>query len=198
MTSTYFKPTIFFVSTALLSTGCSSFGTGAPNHYQARFDTSKGPFVIEVKREWAPIGADRFYQLVKSGFYDEARFFRVAPGFVIQWGIARDPILNSQWKEKVIPDDPVKEGNLAGWVSFASSGPNTRTTQVFVNLANNLQLDSMGFSAFGHITEGLDVIARIYTGYGEQPVQSLIETQGNAYLKQNFPNLDYIKTARIE
>ncbi|HMD47979.1 MAG TPA: peptidylprolyl isomerase [Bryobacteraceae bacterium] len=185
------------LSSAALLSSCSSSGT--PAQYRARFDTSQGAFVIEVKREWAPIGADRFYQLVKSGFYDEARFFRVAPGFVIQWGIARDPILNSQWKDKIIPDDPVKEANMAGYVSFASRGPNTRTTQIFLNLANNLQLDSMGFAAFGRVTEGLDVFSRIYAGYSAQPPdQALIEQQGNAYLGQNFPKLDYIKTARIE
>src|SRR5271166_641557 len=181
------------LSSAALLSSCSSSGT--PAQYRARFDTSQGAFVIEVKREWAPIGADRFYQLVKSGFYDEARFFRVAPGFVIQWGIARDPILNSQWKDKIIPDDPVKEANMAGYVSFASRGPNTRTTQIFLNLANNLQLDSMGFAAFGRVTEGLDVFSRIYAGYSAQPPdQALIEQQGNAYLGQNFPKLDYIKT----
>lgn len=185
------------VCSAALLTSCSSSGT--PAQYRAKFDTSQGAFVIEVKREWAPIGADRFYELVKSGFYDEARFFRVAPGFVIQWGIARDPILNSQWKDKIIPDDPVKESNMSGYVSFASRGPNTRTTQIFLNLANNLQLDSMGFAAFGHVTEGLDVFSRMYAGYSAQPPdQALIEQQGNAYLRQNFPKLDYIKTARIE
>ena len=189
-------PSFLLLCGSALFTGCSS--GGPPEHYRARFDTTQGAFVIDVKREWAPVGADRFYELVKSGFYDEARFFRVAPGFVIQWGIARDPILNSQWKDKIIPDDPVKEGNLAGYVSFASRGPNTRTTQIFVNLANNLQLDSMGFAAFGRITDGLDVIPRIYAAYRESPAQDQIEAQGNAYLNQNFPKLDYIKTARIE
>jgi peptidyl-prolyl cis-trans isomerase A (cyclophilin A) len=197
MTPTYSKPTIFFISTALFVTGCSSTG-GAPEQYKAKFDTSKGAFVIEVKREWAPIGADRFYELVKSGFYNDARFFRVAPGFVIQWGIAGDPKLTSQWKDKIIPDDPVKASNLAGYVSFASRGPNTRTTQVFINLANNTQLDGMGFAVFGHVSQGLDVVAHIYSGYGQQPEQPLIESQGNTYLQQSFPNLDYIKTARIE
>lgn len=197
MTPALFRSaSLFQVCASVAFTGCSY--KGPPNHYKARFDTSQGAFVIEVKREWAPIGADRFYELVKSGFYDEARFFRVAPGFVIQWGIARDPMLNSQWKDKVIPDDPVKEGNLAGYVSFASRGPNTRTTQVFVNLANNIQLDGMGFAAFGRITEGLDIIPRIFAGYTQQPDQAQIETQGNAYLNQSFPKLDYIKAARIE
>jgi len=184
------------VFSAALLTSCSSSGT--PAQYRARFDTTQGVFVIDVTRKWAPLGADRFYELVKSGFYDQARFFRVAPGFVIQWGIARDPILNSLWKDKVIPDDPVKEANMSGYVSFASRGPNTRTTQIFVNLANNLQLDGMGFAAFGKVTEGLDVIGRMYGGYRESPDQSKIEEQGNAYLTQNFPKLDYIKTARIE
>ena len=198
MKPAFLKPILLtFVSCAALLTSCSSSRT--PAQYRAKFDTSQGAFVIEVKREWAPIGADRFYELVKSGFYDDARFFRVAPDFVIQWGIARDPILNSLWKDKVIPDDPVKESNMVGYVSFASRGPNTRTTQIFFNLANNLQLDGMGFAAFGRVIQGMDVFGRIYAGYSANPpAQNLIEEQGNAYLRQNFPKLDYIKTARIE
>jgi peptidyl-prolyl cis-trans isomerase A (cyclophilin A) len=181
---------------AILLTGCSS--STAPSQYRVKFDTSKGMFVVEVHRDWAPFGADRFYQLVKSGFYDDARFFRVVPGFVVQWGINKDPQVTAQWQSKTIPDDPVKESNLAGYVSFATSGPNTRTTQVFVNLANNMRLDSMGFAAVGRVIQGLDVVAHLYSGSGEQPQQNLIESEGNAYLQQNFPNLDYIKTARVE
>jgi peptidyl-prolyl cis-trans isomerase A (cyclophilin A) len=191
------KPALFsLLCAAILLTGCSS--STAPSQYRVKFDTSKGMFVVEVHRDWAPFGADRFYQLVKSGFYDDARFFRVVPGFVVQWGINKDPQVTAQWQSKTIPDDPVKESNLAGYVSFATSGPNTRTTQVFVNLANNMRLDSMGFAAFGRVIQGLEVVAHLYSGYGEQPQQNLIESEGNAYLQQNFPNLDYIKTARVE
>ena len=187
----------FFLLCAVFLTGCSSSGK-APSQFRTKFETSRGVFVVEVHRDWAPLGADRFYQLVKSGFYDDARFFRVVPGFVVQWGINKDPLMTAQWRDKTIPDDPAKEGNLAGYMSFATSGPNTRTTQLFINLANNLRLDSMGFAAFGRVIDGSDVVARLYSGYGEQPRQDLIESQGNAYLQQNFPNLDYIKAARVE
>lgn len=188
----------FFLLCAAILTGCSSSSNTAPSQFRTKFDTSKGVFVIEVHREWAPFGADRFYQLVRSGFYDEARFFRVVPNFVVQWGINKDPQVTVQWRGKEIADDPVKEGNLVGYVSFATSGPNMRTTQLFVNLANNMNLNSMGFAAFGRVVQGLDVVGRLYSGYGEQPRQDLIESQGTAYLQQNFPNLDYIKTARVE
>ena len=190
------KRVLFFLCCAAVLTSCSS--NTAPSQYRVKFDTSKGVFVVEVHRDWAPLGADRFYQLVKSGFYDEARFFRVVPGFVVQWGINKDPQVTAQWQGKTIADDPVKESNLAGNISFATSGPNTRTTQVFINLGNNMRLDSMGFAAFGRVIQGLDVVAHLYSGYGEQPQQNLIESQGNAYLQQNFPNLDYVKTARVE
>jgi len=187
----------FLLLCAVILTGCSSAGA-APSQFRTKFDTSKGVFVIEVHRDWAPLGADRFYQLVKSGFYDDARFFRVVPGFVVQWGINKDPQMTAQWRGKEIGDDPVQERNMAGYVSFATSGPNTRTTQLFINLANNFNLDSMGFAAFGRVVQGANVVARLYSGYGERPQQNLIEAQGNAYLQQNFPNLDYIKTARVE
>ncbi len=192
------RSTLSVLVCAALLAACSCSSNSAPSQFRAKFDTSKGPFTIEVHRDWAPLGADRFYQLVKSGFYDDARFFRVVPGFVVQWGINKDPQVTAQWRGKEIADDPVKESNLAGYVSFATSGPNTRTTQLFINLGNNMRLDAMGFAAFGRVTDGLDVVTRLYSGYGEQPQQNLIESQGNAYLQQNFPNLDYIKTARVE
>jgi peptidyl-prolyl cis-trans isomerase A (cyclophilin A) len=190
---------------ALLLAGCSSSNTSAaddsvkaPPEYKVKFDTSKGVFVVQVHRDWAPLGSDRFYQLVKSNFYDEARFFRVLPGFVVQWGIAKDPKVTAEWRDKRITDDPVKETNRPGTITFATSGANTRTTQLFINLGANGRLDSMGFSPFGEVIEGMDVVASLYSGYGEQPDQSLIESQGNAYLESAFPNLDYIKTARIQ
>lgn len=170
----------------------------APANYKAEFVTSAGRFVIECRREWAPKGADRFYNLVKSGFYNSARFFRVVPGFVVQWGMPADPAVGRAWGENtVIPDDPPAQGNLVGFVSFASRGPNSRTTQVFVNLANNAQLDSMGFQPFGRVTTGLDVIYKIYPGYGETPQQPQIQAEGEAYLARDFPKLDKIERASI-
>ncbi len=185
---------------ALLLAGCSSSGTSAapPSEFKVKFDTSKGVFVVQVHRDWAPLGAARFYELVKSGFYDDARFFRVVPGFVVQWGISKDPKVTAEWREKRITDDPVKETNRPATITFATSGANTRTTQLFINLGPNGRLDAMGFSPFGEVIEGMDVVSNLYSGYGEQPDQSLIESQGNAYLESSFPNLDYIKTARVE
>lgn len=151
---------------------------------------------MAVKRDLAPGGADRFYQLVKAKYFDGARFYRVVPNFVIQWGAAADPKVTKKW-DKPIPDDPVKASNVRGSISFASSGPNSRTTHLFINLADNANLDSMGFSPFGNVTSGMDVVDKIYPGYGEEPDQGQIALRGNVYLKKNFPKLDYIKTARI-
>ncbi len=199
--------TVLLVAALLLS-GCSSsssssssssVGVTAPPDYKVKFDTSRGVFVVEVRRDWAPVGADRFYELVKSGFYDDARFFRVVPGFVVQWGLNKDPKVSAEWREKQIPDDPVKESNKPGYLTFAKTGqPNSRTTQLFINYGDNAQLDSMGFAPFGRVTEGMDVVAGLYSGYGEAPQQNLIESEGNAYLQRDFPKLDYIKTARVE
>jgi peptidyl-prolyl cis-trans isomerase A (cyclophilin A) len=170
----------------------------APAEFKVRFETSKGPFVIEVRRELAPNGVDRFYELVQSGYYDEARFFRVVPNFVVQWGINRDPKVSRQWNQKYIPDDPVKESNRRGYITYAKRVADTRTTQVFINLADNVSLDSTGFALFGKVTEGMEVVQNLYSGYGQTPQQNLIQLQGNAYLESQFPQLDYIKTARVE
>lgn len=170
----------------------------SPAEFKVRFDTSKGPFVVEVHRDWAPKGADRFYQLVNSGYYDEARFFRVLPNFVVQWGIAKDPKLSAQWRTKTIPDDPVKESNRSGTITFAKRGPESRTSQVFINLADNLALDAQGFSPFGRVSEGMNVVDSLYSGYREAPQQNSIQMEGNAYLQSQFPQLDYIRTARVE
>ena len=170
----------------------------APAEFKVRFDTSKGPFVLEVHREWAPNGVDRFYELVKSGYYDEARFFRVVPNFVVQWGINKDPKVSRQWNQNFIPDDPVKESNRRGYITYAKRGPDTRTTQLFINLADNISLDAMGFAPFGKVTEGMEVVQNLYSGYGQTPQQDLIQLQGNDYLQSQFPQLDYIKTARVE
>jgi peptidyl-prolyl cis-trans isomerase A (cyclophilin A) len=170
----------------------------APATYRARFETSKGDFVIEVTREWAPNGADRFYNLVRNGFYDEARFFRVIQGFMAQFGINADPQVSARWRGASIPDDAVKQSNLRGYVTFAMAGPNTRTTQMFINFGDNSRLDAQNFSPIGRVVQGMEVVDQVHSGYGEQPNQGRIQMQGNAYLTQAFPNLDYIKKASIE
>jgi peptidyl-prolyl cis-trans isomerase A (cyclophilin A) len=170
----------------------------APATFRANFDTSKGPFVIEVHRDWAPLGADRFYNLVKNGFYDDVRFFRVIPNFMAQFGMNGNPAVQKAWKNATLKDDPVKQGSRRGYVVFAHRGPNTRTTQLFINYRDNsASLNSQGFAAFGEVVSGMNVVDSIYSGYGEDPEQSLIDAQGNAYLQKQFPKLDYIKTATI-
>jgi peptidyl-prolyl cis-trans isomerase A (cyclophilin A) len=176
----------------------------APVVYKARFDTSAGAFVIEVHRDWAPNGADRFYNLVKNGFFDDCRFFRVLSGFMAQFGINGDPAVQSAWRSANISDDPVKQSNGRGYVTFATAGPNTRTTQVFISFGNNSGLDGQGFSPFGKVISGMDVVDKLYSGYGEGapagggPNQGSIQMQGNAYLEKSFPKLDYVKKATIE
>jgi len=182
----------------------SSLNARAPDSYKARFDTSKGTFVIQVNRDWAPNGADRFYNLVKAGFYNDARFFRVIDGFMVQFGISGNPDVSAAWSDANIKDDPVRESNTRGTVTFATAGPNTRTTQVFINFNNNSMLNGQGFAPFGKVISGMDVVDSLYKGYGEGaprgdgPNQALIKAQGNAYLVTQFPKLDYIKKATIE
>ncbi len=176
----------------------------APPVYKAKFDTSKGAFVIEVHRDWAPLGADRFYNLVKNGFYDNVRFFRVVSGFMVQFGINGDPALSTRWREARIRDDAVKQSNTRGMVTFATAGPNTRTTQVFINFGNNARLDGMGFAPFGQVVSGMDVVDSLYSGYGEGaprgagPDQGRLQQEGNAYLMKDFAKMDYVKKATIE
>lgn len=191
------------VFAALLCTfGCTKKaplpGETAPRTFRVGFDTTRGPFVVEVTRFDAPLGADRFYNLVKARFFDGARFFRVVPGFVVQFGLAADPALTAAW-DTPIKDDPVLSGNARGRVTFAAAGPDTRTTQMFVNLGNNQRLDSQPshFASFGSVVEGLENLDRIYAGDAEKPQQDQIEKSGNAYLEKEFPHLDYIRTARI-
>jgi peptidyl-prolyl cis-trans isomerase A (cyclophilin A) len=191
----------FLIIVALLCLcGCSSEqAVTTPEVFRVKFDTSKGVFVVEAHRAWAPNGADRFYDLAKQKFFDDTRFFRVVKGFMVQFGISGDPKTAESWRAKMIPDDPVKEGNVRGNITFAMAGPGTRTTQLFINFADNSQaLDPQGFAAFGRVVSGMDVVDQINSQYGESPDQGRIQAEGNEYLKQTFPNLDYIKTARVE
>jgi peptidyl-prolyl cis-trans isomerase A (cyclophilin A) len=170
----------------------------APDLYRVRFTTTHGDFVVEVHRDWAPLGADRFYNLVRNRFFTNAAFFRYVPNFVVQFGIPADPAIAKAWKDANIKDDPVKESNKEGSVVFATAGPNTRTTQLFVNLKDNgRSLDGQGFAPFGTVTEGMDIVKGLYAGYGEQPDQDMIQRQGKAYLDKNFPKLDSIKSATV-
>jgi peptidyl-prolyl cis-trans isomerase A (cyclophilin A) len=171
----------------------------APETFKAKFTTTKGDFVVEVTRAWAPLGADRFYNLVKNGFFTDVEFFRMVPPFVVQFGISGTPKIAAVWTHANIQDDPVTKSNKSGYVTFATAGPNTRTTQVFINLGDNVQLDGQGFAPFGQVIEGMDVIGKFDSEYADQPTgaQGQIESQGNAFLKSSFPNLDSIKTAVI-
>jgi len=176
----------------------------APAAYKVKFDTSKGPFVVEVTRAWAPKGADRFYNLVKNGFYDNVRFFRVISGFMVQFGINGDPGVMARWRTAQIGDDPVTQSNKRGTITFAMAGPNTRTSQVFINFADNANLDSMGFAPFGRIVSGMNVVDALNAEYGEGaprgrgPDQSRLQSEGNTYLMKDFPRMDYVKKATIE
>jgi peptidyl-prolyl cis-trans isomerase A (cyclophilin A) len=170
----------------------------APATYKAMFDTSKGPLVIEVHRAWAPKGADRFYNLVKNGFFDDVRFFRVVPDFMVQFGINGDPAIQKGWANANITDDPKSQSNKKGLVTFATRGPNTRTTQIFINLKDNGFLDAQGFTPFGQVVSGMEVVEKINSQYGEKPNQGSIQSEGNAYLNKEFPKLDFVKKATIE
>ncbi len=176
----------------------------APDVYRARFRTNEGVFVVEVTRAWAPNGADRFYALVKNGYFDGARFFRVIEGFMAQFGMHADPYVTAAWRNHPIPDDPVVRSNLRGYLSFAATSlPNSRTTQVFVNLVDNVNLDEMGFAPVGRVIEGMEVVDDLYSGYGEGapagngPLQQNISARGNDYLTENFPDLDYVERATL-
>lgn len=175
----------------------------APAMFKAKFETTKGDFVVEVTRAWSPNGADRFYNLINIGFYDDVAFFRVLDGFVAQFGIHGDPTVMGKWREARINDDPVTQTNARGTLVFATAGPNTRTTQLFINFGNNANLDGMGFSPFGKVVEGMDVVDQLYKGYGEGaprgmgPNQMYIQQRGNEYLKESFPQLDYVKKATV-
>lgn len=175
----------------------------APASFRVKFATTKGDFVVLVHRDWSPKGADRFYELVKMHFYDDNYFFRVLPGFIVQWGINGDPKVSKDWSVLTIADDPPKVSNKRGTVTFATSGPNSRTTQVFINLNDNARLDSRGFTPFGEVSEGMGVVERLYSGYGEGapqgtgPDQNAITDIGNPYLEEHFPSLDRIKKTQV-
>lgn len=169
----------------------------APAEYEVTFKTTAGDFVVSVTRAWAPLGADRFYNLVKHGFFTDAAFFRVVPGFVVQFGLSANPKVNDVWEKAAIKDDPVTQSNHTGFLTFATAGANTRTTQLFISLGENARLDSMGFSAFGHVTTGMDVVQKIFSGYGESPDQAQITAVGKPYLDKNFPKLDHIISAVV-
>jgi peptidyl-prolyl cis-trans isomerase A (cyclophilin A) len=175
----------------------------APDTFRVAFETTAGDFVVEARRDWAPHGVDRFYNLVREGFFEGVRFFRVIEGFMAQFGIAADPQVATAWREARIPDDPVEASNTRGRVTFATAGPGTRTTQLFINYGDNSRLDGMGFSPIGEVVEGMDVVDALHAGYGEGaprgrgPDQGRIQREGNAYLESDFPELDWIRGAEI-
>jgi peptidyl-prolyl cis-trans isomerase A (cyclophilin A) len=176
----------------------------APEIFQVKFQTSKGDFIIEAHREWAPRGADRFFNLARAGFFDDSRFFRVRAGFIAQFGIAGDPAVATRWKEETIADDLVRESNTRGFVTYAMTGPGARTTQLFINLADNSRLDREGFAPIGQVIEGMQIVDQLYAGYGEEAgggmrggKQEKLFAEGNRYLDRDFPKLDKIVKAVI-
>lgn len=175
----------------------ASFHAKAPEEFKAEFVTTKGDIIVDVHRAWAPLGADRFYNLIRGGFFNNAAFFRVVPNFVVQFGLNPNPAVNHAWEKANLKDDPVMQSNSRGMLVFATAGPNTRTTQLFINLKDNKFLDGMGFAPFGMVTEGMDVVDKITSQYGERPEQDKITNEGDAYLTKNFPMIDKIKSAKI-
>jgi homoserine O-acetyltransferase len=189
----------------LLDPGHPSWSEAAPDTFAVRVETTRGRFVIEVVRAWAPIGADRFYHLVRNGFYDDARFHRVVPDFITQWGVSGRPEVDAVWYNRGMPDDPVVASNVRGTIAYAFTEPGTRATQVYINMIDNTRLDATGFAPFGRIVEGMAaVVDSIYSGYGEASGggvrggdQSRVVAEGNAYLDEFFPELDRLIQARI-
>lgn len=181
----------------LLDPGAAAVNKPAPAEFKVKLETSKGDLVLKVVREWAPKGADRFYNLLKNGYYDDTRFYRVVLKFVAQWGYHGDPKISQKWREARIDDDPVKRKNVRGTVAFAKGEPNSRTTQVFINLKDNDALDKQGFAPFAEVAEGMEVADKLHSGWGNTPQQKKILEQGNAYLDKEYKELDRIKTAKI-
>jgi cyclophilin family peptidyl-prolyl cis-trans isomerase len=180
------------------------WGQRAPEVFKVRIETGKGSMVIEVHRDWAPRGADRFYNLVRAGFFDNSRFFRVRPRSFVQFGIPADPAVAAVWREQSMPDDPVRQSNTRGSIAYAMTGPDTRTTQLYINLSDNSRLDKDGFAPIGRVVEGLDVADQLYDGYGEDAgggmragKQGKIFEGGSAYLDREFPRLDKLIRAAI-
>ena len=170
----------------------TSAEAAAPETFKVKFETTKGNFIVEVQRKYAPLGADRFHDLVSQKFFDGCGFFRIVPNFVVQFGINGDPEVQKKWRDNTIKDDQVKITNSKATITFATSGPNSRTSQLFINLKDNAFLDRLGFAPFGKVIEGYNVVESLYAGYGEKPNQGSIQSKGNVYLKDSFPKLDYI------
>ncbi len=191
------------VVSPLLDPASEAMNQTAPGTFKVKFETSKGDFVVEVHRDWAPRGADRFYNLVKNGFYTDVRFFRVVSGFMAQFGISGDPNISAVWRRQTIQDDPVTQSNKRGFITYAMAGPNSRTSQVFISYRDNSYLDSQGFAPFGQVVEGMEVVDQLHSGYGDAaprgagPDQGRLQMEGNAYLMEGFPNLDYVKKATV-
>lgn len=199
-----FPAMLLAVLSALAACGGSSKDAGAvpsgpaPDSFRVAFATSKGTFVVQANRAWSPNGADRFYALVRSGFFDENRFFRVLPGYIAQFGINDQKKVNERWDKEPLPDDPRRESNARGTLVFTTSGPNTRSHQLFINLKDNPKLDTQGFVPFGRVVSGMAVVDSLDDEYGDTPQQQMIQALGNNYLLRMFPKLDYITTAKIE
>lgn len=205
---TFVKRSLFhtgLVVALALAAACSAKGGDvpavpagpAPDSFRVTFETSRGPVVVQAIRSWSPNGVDRFYALTSDRFFDENRFFRVVPGFIVQFGLAGEPKTNERWDTKQIPDDPVRESNKRGTITFATEGPNTRSHQLFINLADNPRLDKLGFTPIGRVVSGMEAVDSIYAVYEEDPSQQMIQRLGNSYLARMFPRLDYVKTARV-
>lgn len=181
-----------------------SLAEEAPPRFLARFETTAGTFVVDVHRDWAPRGADRFYTLVSNGYYDDTRIYRVVDGFMAQWGIHGDPLVDYQWQDETLTDDPVRTSNTRGRVAFAKGGAHSRTTEIFVSYKDNSSLDDRGFAPFGEVVEGMDVVDAFHSAYGdgpprgEGPYQAQAHAQGNAYFDQEFPELDRVVRATVE
>jgi homoserine O-acetyltransferase len=193
------------VTSALLQPSSEFWRDTAPSVYRARVETSRGEFVMEVHRAWAPLGADRFYNLIRAGYYDDSRFTRIVPGYIAQFGIARDSAINATWAARSFPDDSSHHSNLRGTFAFAMTGPNARTTQVYINLVDNTRNDSQGFSPMGRVVEGMSVVDSLYGGYGENSgsgmragKQGPLLNGGNAYVDREFPKLDRLVRIRLD